>query len=139
MDPDEHLKFDEGVAREGVDANGGADVLAVVAEELDEKIGGTVDNGGGAVEAGDAVDIAVDGDDFGDGVEGAEFAFEDGELGEGAGAGGVVAIGDGAILPDGAGDDAGSIRGDDAGEIDDVADTLGRKVVAAGVGGRGEG
>ena len=114
-DADGHLEFDEGVARESVDADGGTDVASGFAEELDEEVGSTVDDGGGVGEAGSGVDVAIDGEDFGDVVEGAEFTFEDGELGEGAGAGGGIAFVDGAVEATGSGDGAVWAGGDNSG------------------------
>jgi len=78
-DADGHLEFDEGVAREGADADGGADVAAGFAEELDEEVGSTVDDGGGVGEAGSGVDVAIDGEDFGDVVDGAVEATGSGD------------------------------------------------------------
>ncbi len=126
------MQFYEGVAWESADADGGADVAAGFAEERDEEVGCAVNDGGRIGEAGCGVDVAVDGEDFGDGVEGAKLALKDGELRESAGAGGGVAFVDGAICAGLAGDDAVRAGGDDAGEIRDGADALEGDVVAAG-------
>lgn len=131
FDTDGHLDFDDGVARQSADADCGAYVFASFAEDLHEEIGGAVDDGGGIFKAGDGIDVAVNGDDLGDRVEVAEIALEDGELGEGAGAGGVVAVGDAAIESDGAGHDAGAVGRDDAGEVNEWTDPFGGKIVTA--------
>lgn len=68
-DFDDHLEFDEGVAWERADSDGGADVFAGFAEDLDEEIGCAIDDFGRVREAGDGCDIAVDADDALDGVE----------------------------------------------------------------------
>jgi hypothetical protein len=132
FDVDGHLQLDESVARESADAYGGANVAACFAEESNEEIGCAVDDGGGIGEAGCGVDVAVDGEDFCDGVEGAEFALENGELRESTGAGRGVAIFNAAICAGLAGDDAFRAGGDDAGEIRDGTDALEGDVVAAG-------
>jgi hypothetical protein len=72
-------------------------MAAGVAKDLDEEVGVAVDDFGWVGEAGCGVDVAVDGEDLGDGVEGAEVFAKDGEVGEAAGAGGLVAILDGGV------------------------------------------
>ena len=121
------------------DADGGADVAAGFAEDFDEEVRGAVDHGWGIGEAGDGVDVAVDGDDRFYGVERAEMAFEDGEMHEGAGAGGGVGFGDGFVGTGSAGDDAVGTDGDYAGEVDHVADCFCGDIVSAGRGKRRQG
>jgi hypothetical protein len=63
------LEFDQSVPREGVDADRGADVFAVIAEDLNKEVRSSVDDCGRTVEAGDAIDVAIHRDDFGDGIK----------------------------------------------------------------------
>ncbi len=126
------MQLDQGVAGESAYTDGGADVAACFPEESDEEVGCAVDDGGGIGEACCGVYVAIDGEDLCDGVECAEFALEDGELREGAGAGGDVTLVDGAVCAGLAGDDAAGASGDDSGEITDGADALEGYVVAAG-------
>ena len=136
MNADAHLDFNDGVAGQGADAYCGADVLACFSEELHEEVRDAVDDRWGIFEAGDGVDVAVDGDDFCNGIKRAEFTLEHGELREGAGTRGVVAVSHAAVEPDSAGHDTGGVCGDDAGEEDEIAYALGGEVVAAGRGRR---
>ena len=135
LDLHRHLEFNESVAGEAADANGGADVAAGFAEEREEEVAGAVDNLGRVGEAGDGVDVAVDGEDAADLVERAEVLLQDGELEEGAAAGGCVGFVNGFVETHGAGEDAvpGGLR-DDTAEVDDAAGGFGRGVVAAGCG-----
>ena len=127
-----HLNFNEGVARQSRNANGGADVAACIAKNLHEQIGSAIDDFGRILEAGDGVDVAIDADNGLDGVEQAEVTAKYGELSKSTGSGSGVAFLDRAVQSQHAGDDAGSIRRNDAGKKHDVADRASGDVIAAG-------
>jgi hypothetical protein len=139
MQADRHLAFDETVAGEGGDADGGANVAAGFAKDLDEEVGVAIDDFGWVDEARRCVDVAVDGDNLGYAVEGAKVVTEDGEMGERAASCGVVAGFDVSVGGCSAGQDPAVFGGDDAGEVDDLADGLGGDVVAAQHVGVGQG
>lgn len=91
LQQEDEFDFDAGVQRKGVDADGGADVLASVAEEFQEKFTGPVgdlrllgeiavgaDKRADAEAAGEFVDGAFDGFD---GAKGVDHALAGGEFG----------------------------------------------------------
>ena len=115
------------VAVEGTSYPGLLDQCKMLKTEV---VACAIDDGGRIGEARRGVYVAVDGQDFGDAAERAEFAFEHGQLGEGAGAGRGVAVFDGAVEAGGAGDDPVGVCRDDAGEVDDCANALCGEVVS---------
>ncbi len=106
-------------------------MAAGFAEDCHKQIGGAVDDGGRVGESVSGVDIAVDGDDFGNAVQRAMCVFENRKLRKRAGAGGGIALFDGAVAASGAGDKAIWPGRDDSGQIKDGADLLGRTIRAA--------
>lgn len=131
LDADGHLHFDQSVLGKSIHADGGADVASGFTEDVDEQVGGAVDDRGSFLEAGGGVDITIERDHFGDALERTQLMLENGELNEGAGAGSGVAFFDSAIDPGEAGDEALRSDGGHTGEIQDFADLLGGDIVAA--------
>src|SRR5687768_1937847 len=90
VDLEDHLDFDGDVEGELEHADGGAGVAAAFAEEVDQQLGGAVDDLRLVVKAGGAVDEAEQLDDAADAVEIAESVLdgsqgvEHDELGGGA-------------------------------------------------------
>src|SRR5271170_7208423 len=74
--------------------------------------------------------VAIDADDSRNRIERTQFATNDGKLGKGAGAGGVMAFLDGAVEAYRALNDAARGSGNDSSEKEQIADTPGGKVVA---------
>ena len=69
-----HLNFDQCVARQCADADGGAHVAACFAEDLTSRSEAPLMTGGRVGKSGRGIHVAIDGEDLGDAVERAEFA-----------------------------------------------------------------
>jgi hypothetical protein len=106
------LQLNEGVAGQGGDADGSADMAAGIAENFYKQVGRTVDCFWRIGEACDGIHLAVDGHDAFDGVERTEVLLQDGELRESAESRGGVAFFNGSVETDGASYQARGIRGD---------------------------
>src|SRR5882762_4187508 len=119
------------MTRQCIDADGGADVTASVPEDLDEEIGGSIDDRGRVGKAVNGIDVAVDGDDGGNRIQRAGLAQDDGKLGQGTGAGGSVAVFYGAIGSSGPGNDAVSVGGDYTAQVKHRTHSLRGEVISA--------
>ena len=118
---DDEADFDGGVEGEGGRAEGDAGVFAGFAEDLEEEVGGAVDDLGVIGKIGGGIDEALEVHDPADLVEGADFLADDGEAVEDDVFGGGGGTLDGDCIWDLAGDDGAVLDGEATGEEEEVA------------------